>query len=324
MILAGDVGGTHTRLAVFEVRRGRLVLRDRSTAKNAGARDLATIVRAFLNEVRRPVKVACFGVAGPVKDGRARLTNLSWALDERRLARALRLRRVSLINDLVAHAEGINVLRPRDVVTLYRGRPARGGNRVILAPGTGLGEGGLVFDPHANDYRAFASEGGHCDFAPRDDREVALMRFLLTRFGRCDWEHALSGPGLRNLFDFFATPGPYHVKPSLDGQPSPADVAGAALDGTCRASVAAVELFVELCGSEAGNLALKVLATGGVYLGGGIPPKLLKFFRKPALRRAFVRKGPRKIQQVLEAIPIRVILSDDNALFGAAHHARRK
>jgi glucokinase len=323
MILAGDIGGTNTRLALFDVRGGRLVMRERGDTKNAGESSLAQIVTRFLATSSARVEVACFGVAGPVKQGRVTLTNLKWSLDERKLSRKLGIKRVALINDLAAHAEGTNVLSPKELLTLHKGTPVHGGNRAIVAPGTGLGEGGLVYDTKSDDYRAFASEGGHSDFAPRDDREVALMRFVRRKLGRCDVEDVISGPGLRNVYTFLTSPGEFHVKGKLPKNPDPADITSAANSGSCRASVVTVEMFATMCLAEAGNMACKVLATGGVYIGGGIPPHVLKFLKRPQTVSAFWSKGPPSIQKVLRAMPIRVILSGDNALYGAAHFARR-
>jgi glucokinase len=324
MILAGDIGGTNTRLALFEIRRGRLMMGRRHDARNAGHRGVVEIVRPFLEESSHPVEIACFGVAGPVKDGHVELTNLKWTLDERKLAKSLGIGHVVLINDLVAHAEGTNVLGPRELVALRKGDAVRGGNRAIVAPGTGLGEGGLVYDHHSDDYRAFPSEGGHSDFAPTNDREIALMRFVRTRLDRCDCEDVLSGRGLRNIFDFLASPGEFHVEPTLAARdPEPKDITAAANDGSCSACIASVELFAELCGAEAGNMALKILATGGVYIGGGIPPRVLKFFKRKQVMNAFMNKGPASIQKLLKSIPVHLIRSPDNALYGAAHCARR-
>ena len=327
MILAGDVGGTNTRLALFETsrgaKRGRLVMRERAEFKNADRRDLASILREFLDPPSRRARVACFGVAGPVKDGRALITNLDWTVDQRQLSKALSIPKLALINDLVAHAEGTNMLGPRDAVTLHRGRPVKNGNRAVLAPGTGLGEAGLIFDTRSDDYRAVPSEGGHCDFAPKDDRAIALLEYMLKETGRCSWEDLVSGPGLRRIWDFLTSPGEFHTDPSLAGEPTPADITRAAGDGSCRACVAAVELFVELIGHEAGNLALKFLATGGVYIGGGIPPHIVTFLKRPALRNAFMNKGPEEVHALLRDIPIRLITSPNNALQGAAHYAQR-
>lgn len=323
MILAGDIGGTNTRLALFDVRGGRLVMRERADTRNKGQRALAPIVKKFLDAAGKPVEIACFGVAGPVKAGKVKLTNLKWSLDERKLSRELRIKRVALINDLVAHAEGTNVVAPKDTLVLHKGAPIHGGNRAIVAPGTGLGEGGLVYDDHSDDYRAFASEGGHSDFAPRDDREVALMRVVRDRLGRCDVEDVMSGPGLVNVYRFLTSPGEFHVKGKLPKKPEPADITDAANAGSCRASMTAVEMFASMCLAEAGNLACKVLATGGVYIGGGIPPHILRFLERPGVISTFWSKGPPSIRKVLRAMPIRVILSGDNALYGAAHYARR-
>lgn len=326
MILAGDIGGTNTRLAIFtSTKSGALTMRTRRDFKNAGRDGLESIVKEFCSPADSKIKLACFGVAGPVKDGRATMTNLKWTLDEQELAKSLKLGRVALINDLVAHAEGINELKPRDTVTLHRGTPIKGGNRAILAPGTGLGEAGLVFDERTRDYRAFASEGGHCDFAPKDERQVTLMNFVRAKLnGRCSWEDVLSGPGLKHIFEFITSPGPFHVDSAHPGcDAAPAEISESAVKGECPASIAAVELFAELYGAEAGNLALKTLATGGIYIGGGIASYLLKFLKHRRLRDAFVNKGPKSIRELLSRMPIQVIRSNDGALFGAAHFAQR-
>ncbi|CAN5474694.1 glucokinase [soil metagenome] len=336
MILAGDIGGTNTRLAVFTIKSGKLVIRERRDFKNAGRAALAPIVQEFLStEARNPadksggessskIKLACFGVAGPVKDGRATMTNLKWTLDEKKLSTSLKIPQVKLINDLVAHAEGINELRPSDALALYRGKATPRGNRAILAPGTGLGEAGLVYDDRTKDFRAFASEGGHSDFAPRDEREAALWRFIRGRLGRCSWEDVLSGPGLKNIFDFLTSPGEFHVPSAHPGcEAAPAEISSAAVNDECPASIAAVEMFAALYGAEAGNLALKMLATGGVYIGGGIASYIVKFLKQPRLRAAFAGKGPTSIRELLQRIPIYVITSNDGALFGAAHFAQR-
>jgi glucokinase len=325
MILAGDIGGTNTRLAVFTSTRGRLAMRERRDSKNAGRDGIAPIVHEFLSPLKHKIQIACFGVAGPVKDGRATMTNLKWSFDERKLAKSLKIGRVALINDLVAHAEGINELRPKDLVTLHRGNEARGGNRAIIAPGTGLGEAGLVFDPRTSDYRAFASEGGHCDFAPTDDRQIALMRFIRARTGgRCSWEDVLSGPGLKHIFEFITSPGEFHIDSAHpDCEAQPAEISEAAVKSECPASIASTELLATFYGAEAGNLALKTLATGGVYIGGGIASYILKFLKHPRVREAFQRKGAPSIRKLLSRMPIHVITSNDGALFGAAHFAQR-
>jgi len=182
----------------------------------------------------------------------------------------------------------------------------------------------LIFDERSADYRAFASEGGHCDFAPADDREVALMRFVRERLGRCDWEEVLSGPGLRNIYQFLTSPGEFQIESAhLGAEPKPSDISAAAVEGKCPASIATVEMFATLLAAEAGNLALKILATGGVYIGGGIAAYILEFLKGPRVHEAFVRRGPESIRNLLDRMPIHVITSNDGALFGAAHYAQR-
>jgi glucokinase len=328
MILAGDIGGTNTRLALVEpTSRQGLRIKRRGKTANADHDGLASVASEFLEQTGAAgkVKAACFGVAGPVGGGKVTLTNLDWTLDEKQLARELRIARVSLINDLVAHAEGTNVLPRRDAAVLNKGMPEPRGNRAIIAAGTGLGEGVLAYDPDIDGHRALASEGGHCDFSPRDPREDALAVFLRNQLGRtAEWESVLSGPGLRNIYDFLLAPGPYHVDGALDHpNPTPAEITQAGVARSSRACVAALEWFVSLYGAEAGNLALKALARGGVFVGGGIAPHIARLLRRPVFRRAFTAHGPAKIRKMLREIPIILILTDENALLGAAHYARR-
>jgi glucokinase len=252
------------------------------------------------------------------------LTNLNWNLDERSLAAELNIPKVALVNDLVAHAEGIEMLGPEQLIELNAGEPVPRGNRAIIAAGTGLGEAGLVFDPHVHGYRAFASEGGHADFAPRGEQEIALLRYVEKIKQVATWERVLSGPGLSNIYNFLTTPeqlGPAAALTKPD--PTPGEISAAALDGTNRAAAAALEMFVKLYGSEAGNLALKLLASGGVYLGGGIAPRIVAKLKSRDFLNAFQLKGPAKLRPLMQRIPIHVINVDTNALLGAANVARR-
>jgi glucokinase len=324
MILAGDIGGTNSRLAIFDGTLNKLA---EQVYKNAGRDGLVGIVEEFR---AGPAKGhtfdrACFAVAGPVSMGRVTLTNLSWTLDEQDLAGRWGLPpgKVALVNDLVGHAEGIEVLTPDRIVTLHAGEPVPDGNRAIIAAGTGLGEAGLVFDRRTGRYRSFASEGGHCDFAPRNSREDRLLSFLRGRFGNVSFENVLSGRGLRNLYDFVLT------EPALAGSglpnpdPQPADITRAALDRSNPAAVEAMNLFVSIYGAEAGHLALKTLATGGVYVGGGIAPRILPFLTgTDAFLAGFRNHSVPKMQQMLERIPVHVITFELNGLYGAANSAR--
>jgi glucokinase len=319
MILAGDIGGTNSRLAVFDEKMNKL---HEATYKNAGRGSLDEVVKEFSGTHNHKIDRACFAVAGPVSMGRVTLTNLSWQLDENQMASSLGIHKCALVNDLVGHAEGIEVLTPERTVTLHAGEPVPDGNRAIIAAGTGLGEAGLVFDRRANKYRSFASEGGHCDFAPRDEVEDELLRFMRKKIGGpVSFENLLSGRGLRNLYDFVLTRKGFE-NDALPGDPQPADVTKAALDNSNRAAGEAMRMFVSFYGQEAGHLALKTLATGGVYVGGGIAPKILSALKQPAFLESFRNHSVAKMQAMLDKIPVHVINFEMNGLYGAANYAR--
>jgi glucokinase len=322
IILAGDIGGTNSRLAIFDEKLNKL---HEKVTQNAGRSSLADVVHEFLSSIPKfDIEKAAFGVAGPVAEGKVVVTNLSWKLDEETLARELNVPVVGLINDLVAHAEGIEVLRPDQFVTLRAGTPIRGAGRAIIAAGTGLGEGGLFFDSKLNSYRAFASEGGHSDFGPRNETEDALLRFLRAKHPNPCYEHVLSGPGLKNIYDFFAASGQFKKEELIASETiKPANITEAALNGSSRCAVAAMELFVSIYGAESGNLTLKVLATNGLYIGGGIAPRIINFLKSPTFLESFNAHSIPKIHQVLSQVPIHVITYDLGGLYGAANYARR-
>jgi glucokinase len=311
MILAGDIGGTNSRLAIFDAQLNQVA---EAAVKNAGRASLGDVVGEFLTKHRdAAIDRACFGVAGPVADGKVTLTNLMWQLDEQSLARELAIAKVALINDLVAHAEGIEVLKPEHVITIKAGEPVPRGSRAVIAAGTGLGEAGLVWDPDVNGYRAFASEGGHSDFSPRTDQDVALMKFVQKQRGTATWERVLSGPGLKRIYEFLGG----------GDDLSPEQITRAARDQSNRAAVAALDLFVRYYGIEAGNLALKFLAGGGVYISGGIADDLIDQLKSPLFLDAFHDHGPDKLRAVLAKMPIHVVIFEMCALYGAANYARR-
>ena len=323
MILAGDIGGTNSRLAVFD---SDLRLVRESSYTNAGRGSLGEIVQEFLKADKPRIEAATFGVAGPVRDGHVTLTNIHWDLEERTLAAELGIPRVELINDLRAHAEGIELLKPSDLNVVNAPPAARKpGNRAIIAAGTGLGEAGLVWDSNAILHHPVACEGGHCDFAALTDQEIALLNHLRQRRLPTTWESVLSGPGLRNIYDFLITEAQLGRDAALPNpDPRPSEISKAALANSNRAASAALELFITFYGAEAGNLALKFLATDGIYLGGGIAPQVADRIRASTIfLERFRRKGPEKIQAVLKSIPIFIITCTTNALYGAANHARR-
>jgi glucokinase len=321
MILAGDVGGTSTRLAFFEKVGGRLRPVAENTYPSREHRSLLEIVSQFVSAHGLPFECACFGIAGPVKRGRVETPNLAWVVDAKDLARDLGLATVGLFNDLEANAYGVAELEAKDFVVLNEGAPDAVGNAAIISAGTGLGEAGFYWD--GRQHHPFACEGGHADFAPRNELEAELLRYLLSRFERVSYERVLSGPGLHNIYQFLRDTGRGQEQPwmvdEMQRHGPPAAIARAALEGRSELSANALDLFVSLYGAEAGNLALKIMAAGGVYVGGGIAPKIIEKLKGPAFRRAFTAKG--RLQPLLEAIPVRVILNDKTALLGAARYA---
>jgi glucokinase len=318
-ILAGDVGGTKTAVAIIEIgaRRCRVLrLEKYHSAEHAG---LEEIVADFLSTEKARPAAAGFGVAGPVRDGKSKITNLSWRLDERHLARRIGIRRLALVNDFGANALGLRFLGPGQLATLARGRPDPRGPIALLGAGTGLGQAVLLRAGSAE--TVVASEGGHVDFGPRGAVEDRLVAFLRRRFGRATRERVLSGAGLVLLYEFlaedgFARPGRTAAAELEAAEDRAAAISRLGLTRRDRLCRAALDLFVEIYGSEAGNLALQYRATGGVYVAGGIAPKILPALKAPAFRRAFHDKPPMK--DLLAGIPVRVVLDPQLGLYGAA------
>jgi glucokinase len=304
VILAGDIGGTNTRLALFDGEVAEPIHLE--TYESGEYEGLEPMLQAFLSEHPAEVRQACFGVAGPVREGQTDVVNLAWPVDARRVADVLGLPAVGLINDLEANAYGIAALRPEDFAVLNEGDPEASGNAAVISAGTGLGEALLYWD--GSGHYPIASEGGHADFAPRNDLEVELLRFLLRERGHVSWERVCSGMGLANIYRFLGGPDAH-----------PAHISLAAIEGTDETASRALALFCSIYGAEAGNLALKVMATAGVYVGGGIAPKILPRLQDGGFMKAFIAKG--RMRELLEAIPVRVILNDKTALLGAALYA---
>jgi glucokinase len=319
MILAGDVGGTKTNLALATVHEGTLRLERLRSYPSQSYPSLEAVVAAYRTEEQAPIDGACFGVAGPVLGGEARITNLPWRISVEALRTSLGTDRVYLINDLTALAYSVPVLAPEDVATLQEGVPDATGAIGILAPGTGLGQGYLCWD--GSRYRPGASEGGHTDFAPADDLQIRLLQYVRTRLGggHVSWERVLSGPGLQTIYAFLLESGgqqPAWVAERLGAGDPSAVISSLALSNADPLCSQALDLFVSLMGAQAGNLALTLMATGGVYLGGGIPPKILPRLQDGTLIRAFRDKG--RLAPVMERIPLRVIMNPQAPLLGAA------
>ena len=301
---------------------GRFSLVSASVFPSREYSGLDEIVAKFVDTANLRPDTACFGIAGPVRNGRVEASNLPWVIESKRLASELKIKKALLINDLEANAWGIPALDDKDVVALnhVKGEPV--GNQAVIAAGTGLGEAGMYWD--GLQHRVFASEGGHGDFAPRNQLEVDLFNYLRTRFGHVSYERIVSGPGLVNVFSFLRDTGrgapPQWLMDEMSHSDPAAAISRAAIDSKCPLSEQAVDLFVSIYGAEAGNLALKIMATGGVYLGGGIAPKMLTKLSGPLFMQAFTGKG--RMQALLESMPVRVITNDRIALLGAARCAQ--
>jgi len=320
-VLAGDIGGTKTHLAIFTVRDGKLFAEAKDIFPSRQYTGLEPVLEEFLTKRERKIDGACFGVAGPVVDGQVETPNLPWVLGAKKLAGALKIPSVSLLNDLEAAAYGIFTLEPQELVSLNEGAARRPANKALIAAGTGLGEA-LLYDD-GRDYHPVASEGGHADFAPRNEREIGLLRHLIDRFGHVSYERVVSGPGLLNIYSFLKDASGYEepdwLREKIAAAEDPAvAITQTALSGESEICVEALNLFVSVYGAEAGNLALKAKALGGVYIGGGIAPKILSKLKDGAFMRAFVDKG--RYTDFVSLIPVKVVLNEQTALQGAAYY----
>jgi len=317
MLLAGDMGGTKTNLAVFAPDGGLAPVVE-TTFKSAAYPDLKALLQQFLGGSDLSIDRVVLGVAGPVVQGQAAVTNLPWIVSETILEEVLSIKEVKLLNDLEATAYGVPHLLPDDLYTLNDASP-RSGTKVVIAPGTGLGEAVLLYQ--GGHYHVIPSEGGHADFAPTNLFEIRLLRHLMGRFGHVSYERVCSGSGLPNIYAFlkknrFAEESP-QMKKMLRQAPDPTPIiVQKAMAGECELSIATLNTFVSILGAEASNLTLKVMATGGVYLGGGISPKILSKLKDGTFMASFVNKG--RFAEMLARIPVHVILNDKTALLGAA------
>jgi len=322
MILAGDIGATRTRMAAFQAEGNKLELVVEKTYKSQEHSGIAEIISAFVKTEGIPVHNACFGVAGPVRSGRSKISNLPWTIDSRELAVQLRLNSVGLINDLEAYAYGIDALESKDFVTLSEGTGDDAeGNRVVIAARTGLGVAGLYWDGFR--HHPFPCEGGHSDFAPKSDLEAELAHYLRSKHDHVSCERILSGPGLKNIYEFLRDTGkaeePEWLKQQMNQAPDqPALISQLALQKKAAICDQALDIFVGVYGSETGNCALNFLATGGVFVGGNIAAKIAPRMQEPVFMNSFLNKG--RMRSLLADVPIKIVLNDNCGITGAARY----
>jgi glucokinase len=326
MLLAGDIGGTKTNLAIFSSETGWRKPFAEAIYTNVNYPDFESLLHEFLAQHDFPIDQASFGVAGPVVAGHASITNLPWKMDEQQLQTAFQIPSVRLLNDLDAIAHAVPHLESQDLFTLNEGQGVPGGVIAVIAPGTGLGEAFLTWN--GSQYQAHTSEGGHADFAPANTFQLELLRYLMVRFPHVSFERLCSGKGIPNIYDYLKDSGTAEepqwlaeqLATTLDRSPF---IVNNALDkNACEICVATLNTFVSILASEAGNLALKVLSTGGVYIGGGIPPRILSYLQSNHFMQAFTHKG--RFTQMLAQMPVHVILNPKVALLGAAIHGFEK
>lgn len=321
MILAGEIGATRTRLAAFQTEANKLQCAVEKTYKSQEHGGLPELITAFINSEGIAVHSASFGVAGPVRAGRSKISNLDWIIDSRLLATQLKLNSVGLLNDLEAYAYGVDALESKDFVVLSEGAEDAEGNRAVISARTGLGVAGLYWDGFR--HHPFACEGGHSDFAPKNDLEMELAQYLRKKHQHVSCERILSGPGIRNIYDFLRdakkAEEPDWLREQMNNSPDPpALISQLALQNKAAICEQALSIFVSAYGSETGNCALKFMATGGVFIGGSIAAKIVPKMLDPLFMKSFLDKG--RMQALLSDMPVKIILNDDTGLIGAARY----
>jgi glucokinase len=321
MILAGEIGATRTRLAAFETEGHNLKKAVEKIYRSQEHGGLTEVISDFVRNEGIPVHRACFGVAGPVRGARSKISNLPWTIDAGELAGQLRLKSVGLINDLEAYAYGLDGLESKDFVTLNEGSEDAEGNRAVISARTGLGVAGLYWDGFR--HHPFACEGGHADFSPRTALESELLAYLQAKYGRISCERILSGPGIRNIYDFLRDTGKCDEAAGLREQlakaaDAPALISRLALERQSSLCEKTLSLFVSIYGAETGNCALYFMTTGGIFIGGSIAGKIASKMKEPIFMEAFLAKG--RMKPLLEAMPVKIVINDDCGLIGAARY----
>jgi glucokinase len=321
MILAGEIGATHTRLAAFETEGNRLQCAVEKTYMSQQHDGLSGILADFIKTEGIPVHSACLGVAGPVRLGRSKISNLPWVIDAGEVAKQLKLNSVGLLNDLEAYAYGIDGLESKDFITLNEGAAEAEGNRAVISAKTGLGIAGLYWDGFR--HHPFACEGGHADFAPRNDLQMELLAYLQKKYGRISCERILSGPGIKNIYDFLrdahkAEEAEWLRTAMSAAADPPALISQMALEGKAAICDQALSVFVSVFGAETGNCALNFMSTGGIFIGGSIAAKIVPKMKAPVFLESFLDKG--RMETILKDMPVKIVANDDSGMIGAARY----
>lgn len=321
MILAGEIGATRTRLAAYETEGNRLSCVVQKNYPSHDYPSLAEILPQFTRSEGIPVHSACFGVAGPVRGGRSKISNLPWTIDAKELAGQLKLASVGLLNDLEAYAYGVDALESKDFITISAGSEEAEGNRAVISAKTGLGMAGLYWDGFR--HHPFACEGGHADFAPRDAIQIDLLAYLQKKYGRVSNERVLSGPGIHEIYNFLRdtrkAEEPAELREEIENAEDPSPlISRCALEGKYEICQQTLSIFVSVFGAEAGNCALRYMSTGGIYIGGVIAAKIAPKMLDGTFIKAFLDKG--RMESLLKDMPVRVIANDDAGLSGAARY----
>lgn len=320
IFLAGDLGGTKTDLALFEIQKGKLVAIKNQRFKTTDHQSFINAIKTFHGDELSTINVVCFGVAGVIIDDKVKGVNFGWDVDARKLESDLNIKKVLLINDLQANAYGLSALAHSDFETLIENKSAQG-NAAIISPGTGLGEAGMYWDGYH--YHPYATEGGHCNFAPTDELDFKLWEYLNSKFGHVSWERVLSGQGIRNIYHFLLkyrnVEQPEWLTKEFEKEDEPIAISKAALANKDQVSVETLQLFLKYLAVESAQLALKAKATGGIYIGGGIAPKILQLIDKEDFLKNFINFG--RMEDLLKTIPVKIVLNDKTALMGAAYCA---
>lgn len=319
-VIAADVGGTTTNLSLFDIKDGSLLVQKEETYSTRNFSSFIELLTTFHEKENCKIDSICLGVAGPVINGRAQGTNFPWAIDSKEIEKEFQIPSVFIINDMEANAYGLTALKEEDFYCLQEGSGISG-NAVIISPGTGLGEAGLFWD--GSRYFPFPTEGGHCDFSPRNDLDIALWQYLRNELDRISWERVVSGPSIYNIYKFLRQymddKEPQWLTDKIRDEDSPAVISSAALQNKDAVCTETLELFLKYLAIEASQLALKTKSMSGVYIGGGILPKILKLVKKDVFIEHFTRVG--RLNHLLKEIPIHVVLNDKTALLGAANFA---